>query len=133
VPLPEPRIDLDQLQTAVPGIPFPLHLRDSVEGELLEQTEPRLDDLLVPECLADPRAAHVHGRLAKLPAGEHRQRAAVGSDVRAERPEPHVAARDELLHHRLVVGRCAVRVLELVDVVADERLPLVDALEDDVL
>src|SRR6266576_1180500 len=37
VPLPQPRVDLDQLEHAVARIALPLDLRDSVEAELAQQ------------------------------------------------------------------------------------------------
>ena len=100
--------------------------------ERAQQREPVLDHLVHPERLAGARAAHEAARLAQLVPGEEAERLAVAVEVAAERVHLLGAARDQLLHHRLVRRRELVRALELGGVLAAEELALVAAPEADV-
>src|SRR6185369_10053849 len=87
---------------------------------------------LDPERLAGPRASHVAARLAQLVAGEEAERLALSVEVAAQRVHLLRAARDQLLHHRLVRRRELVRTLELGRRLAAEELALVAAPEADI-
>jgi hypothetical protein len=132
VPLPQARVHLEQLVPAVARVAHELDLRDAVEVESPQESEPVLDDLVHPERLAGARAAHVAPRLAQLVPGEEPERLAVPVEVAAERVHLLGAARDQLLHHRLVRSRGLVRALELDGGLAAEELALVAAPEADV-
>src|SRR6185295_18460934 len=72
-----------------------------------------------------PRDADAGRRLDQLPTAEEPERLERLAQIRAERVELVVAARDEVLHHRLPrLGLC-VRLLDLARRVADDRLEAV--------
>ena len=59
VPLPQSRVYLDELQPTVPRVPLPFDLCDPVEPEFPQKAQTRIDDLVVPDRLADSRTPHV--------------------------------------------------------------------------
>ena len=122
VPEPEARVHLHELEAAVARIALELHLRDAVEVEGPEQAQGRVHRLLHPDGLADAARADAGRRLAELAAAEEAEDGAVGGDVAADGVQLVVAARDELLHHRLERLRVGVRALELFGRLAAEGL-----------
>src|SRR5205814_5175094 len=129
VPLPERRVDLHQLEAAVTRVALELHLRQSVERERAQEPQGCVDDLLDPERLPHAARAHDRRRLAQLAPTEHAQSTPVAGHVAADAVEVVVAARYELLHHRLERLRASVRVLDLGRRLTAERLAAKPPLE----
>ena len=113
VPEPEAGIDLHELVAAVARVALELHLRDAVEVESTEQSQRGVDVLLHPDRFAHAAGSDAGRRLAELAAAEQPQHGAVGSEVAADCVQLIVAARDQLLHHRLERLGVGVRALEL--------------------
>ena len=75
VPLPEPRVDLHQLEASVARVALELDLRQAVAAERAQQLAARVDDLVDPDGLAEPRGAD-SGRRLDAACGRRRGRAA---------------------------------------------------------
>src|SRR5436305_1167054 len=124
-----PRVDLHQLEGTVARVALELPLREAVERERAQQLQALLDDLVHPERLADAAGADARRRLSQLAPTEEAERLAVGAQVRAERVELVVAARDQLLHERLVRLGLRVGLLGVRPGLAAEGLALEASLE----
>src|SRR5207344_898170 len=98
--LPEPRVDLHQLEAAVTGIALELDLRQPVVAERLEEPQRGVDRLLHPDGLAHAAGADAGRSLAQLPSREDAERETRSREVAADGVERVVSAGDQLLHHR---------------------------------
>ena len=131
VPLPEPRVDLHQLEPPIALVEPELGLRDAVVAERLEQRERLLDGVVAPARLADPAGAEAPRHLRQLAPAEHAERPPLCARVGADGPERVVGARDHLLHERSRIAGLAPSRHELIEVRADEHRPAVAPLERD--
>src|SRR5439155_23208692 len=131
VPLPEPRVDLHQLEATVARIAFELDLREAEVAKPLQEPERGVDRLLHPDGFADPAGTDAGRGLPQLPSREHTEWASFPGQVAADRVERVVAAGNELLQHQREVRRPFVGLRELHLVLATERLAPEALLEAD--
>src|SRR5438132_2958965 len=122
MPLPKPRIDLDELEQTVARVALELDLGAPRESQRSKKLEPRFHQLIDPDRFTYAARSDTRRALPDLSAAEDPDRLAARRDVRADRVELPVAAGNELLHERLESAGRAQRVCELACRFASECL-----------
>src|SRR5580765_6644940 len=122
MPLPQPRVDLHQLEAAVARIALELDLRQAVVAECLEEPQRRVDGLLHPDSFAHAAGADARRGLAQLPSREDSERKTRSRQVAADGVERVVSAGNQLLHHRSELLGARVGLRDLVERRAAKRL-----------
>src|SRR3954462_3801005 len=122
MPLPQPWVDLHQLEAAVAGIALELDLGQPEVAERLEEPQRSVDRLLHPNGLAHATSADARRSLTQLPSREDAERKTCRREVAADGVERVVSAGDQLLHHRSEFLGVRVGIRDLVERRAAKRL-----------
>src|SRR3954462_9824247 len=131
MPLPQPRVDLHQLEAPAGGTSFDLDLRQAEVAERLEEPQRRVDRLLHPHGFAHAAGADARRSLAQLSSREDAERKTRSREVAADGVERVVSTGDQLLHHRSEFLGVRVGLRDLVERRAAKRLLAEALLEAD--